>query len=468
MNSNTKHIGIVIVDGVGFKNFVLSDVLIQLNAQFKQVTIFSGLPKDVYTEFLQDGISVIELPIYSETGKAWFFRKLKELAHLQSHKKNNAGIRYNLLKNKNMSNTKRGCLTRLAFAITSVFNSERWINRFYAVQEKTFKKHNTYKVYNEYLKQTNVDLLFFTHQRPPYIALLDSAAKELKIKTTAFIFSWDNLPSKGRMAANFDCYLVWSDLMKKELLQFYPNVKDSNIAVVGTPQFEPYVLERYNISRENFEKKFKLNPNLKIVCYSCGDVSTSLNDPHYIQIIAEAIKTKSIPEINFIVRTSPAENGSRFETLKNTYPNIIWNHPKWKSARATHPEPWSQRMPSISDLKDLRAIVSYVDLNINMCSTMSLDSIIFGKPVINVVLGHKQSDLFYDQKYLEYEHYKRVIESGAVTLAKTKTDFINAINESLNSSNLRLSQQTRLLDLQISKPLEGTSKRIVKTLHEWA
>jgi hypothetical protein len=125
-------------------------------------------------------------------------------------------------------------------------------------------------------------------------------------------------------------------------------------------------------------------------------------------------------------------------------------------------------MPSISDLKDLRAIVSYVDLNINMCSTMSLDSIIFGKPVINVVLGHKQSDLFYDQKYLEYEHYKRVIESGAVTLAKTKTDFINAINESLNSSNLRLSQQTRLLDLQISKPLEGTSKRIVKTLHEWA
>ena len=242
MNSNTKHIGIVIVDGVGFKNFVLSDVLIQLNAQFKQVTIFSGLPKDVYTEFLQDGISVIELPIYSETGKAWFFRKLKELAHLQSHKKNNAGIRYNLLKNKNMSNTKRGCLTRLAFAITSVFNSERWINRFYAVQEKTFKKHNIYKVYNEYLKQTNVDLLFFTHQRPPYIALLDSAAKELKIKTTAFIFSWDNLPSNGRMAANFDCYLVWSDLMKKELLQFYPNVKDSNIAVVGTPQFEPYVL----------------------------------------------------------------------------------------------------------------------------------------------------------------------------------------------------------------------------------
>ena len=402
MNSNTKHIGIVIVDGVGFKNFVLSDVLIQLNAQFKQVTIFSGLPKDVYTEFLQDGISVIELPIYSETGKAWFFRKLKELAHLQSHKKNNAGIRYNLLKNKNMSNTKRGCLTRLAFAITSVFNSERWINRFYAVQEKTFKKHNIYKVYNEYLKQTNVDLLFFTHQRPPYIALLDSAAKELKIKTTAFIFSWDNLPSKGRMAANFDCYLVWSDLMKKELLQFYPNVKDSNIAVVGTPQFEPYVLERYEVSKEDFINKFNLNPNLKTICYSCGDVSTSFNDPLYINSIANAIKSKKIPEINFIVRTSPAEDGSRFKEIQNIYPNIKWNFPNWRLSREQHPEIWSQRMPSVNDIKNLRALVSYVDLNINMCSTMSLDCMIFGKPVINVAFGSTTNKLYHDQKYLKY------------------------------------------------------------------
>lgn len=468
MNSNTKHIGIVIVDGVGFKNFVLSDVLIQLNTQFEQVTIFSGLPKDVYTDYLQKGICVIELPIYRETGKAWFFRKLKELAHLQNHKKNNAGIRYNLIKNINTSNTIRGWLTRLAFSVTSFCNSEKWINRFFTIQEKTFKKNNAYSTYLKFLKQANVDLLFFTHQRPPFVALLDSAAKALKIKTTAFIFSWDNLPSKGRMAANFDCYLVWSDLMKKELLQFYPNVKNSNIAVVGTPQFEPYVLKRYKVSFKAFNNKFKLNPSLKTVCYSCGDVSTSLNDPYYIQIIAEAIKTKSIPEINFIVRTSPAEDGSRFESLKNTYPNIIWNFPNWKSARQNHPEPWSQKIPSTSDLKDLKAIVSYVDLNINMCSTMSLDSMIFGKPVINVVLGTKQSDLFYDQKYLEYEHYKRVVESGAITLAKTKTNFINAINESLNSSNLRLSQQTRLLDMQISKPLEGTSKRIVNTLYEWA
>jgi len=462
-----SHIGIVIVDGVGFKNFVLSDVLMTLYKQFDRVTIFSGLPSNVYEGFLPQNTSLVELPIYYETGTAWFFRKLKELAHLQLHKKDSAGITYNLLKNKNTSNTKRGWLTRLAFSITTVCHSETWINRFYKLQANTFKKSKTFINYKHALESTKVDHLFFTHQRPPYIALLDSAAKELKIKTTAFIFSWDNLPSKGRMAANFDCYLVWSDLMKKELLQFYPNVKDSNIAVVGTPQFEPYVLERYEVSKEDFINKFNLNPNLKTICYSCGDVSTSFNDPLYINSIANAIKSKKIPEINFIVRTSPAEDGSRFKEIQNIYPNIKWNFPNWQLSREQHPEIWSQRMPSVNDIKNLRALVSYVDLNINMCSTMSLDCMIFGKPVINVAFGSTTNKLYHDQKYLKYSHYKRVINSGAVALAKNEDALIISINEILSSPKSRLKQQEELLNIQIKQPLVGTSTRIANKLGKW-
>ena len=255
MNSNTKHIGIVIVDGVGFKNFVLSDVLIQLNAQFKQVTIFSGLPKTCFEGFNVDNCTIEELEDFREPSKTWFFRKLKEVAHLQNHKKNNFGIRDNLRGNYPKSNSKRGILTKLIFAWTYFFHSENWINIYNRCQQKTFKNNVTTKRYIALLKTHSPDIVYFTHQRPPYIAPLIYASEQTQTNTATFIFSWDNLPSKGRMAANFDCYLVWSDLMKKELLQFYPNVKDSNIAVVGTPQFEPYVLERYNISRENFEKK---------------------------------------------------------------------------------------------------------------------------------------------------------------------------------------------------------------------
>src|SRR5690606_11557380 len=98
-----------------------------------------------------------------------------------------------------------------------------------------------------------------------------------------------------------------SELMKQELLQFYSSVNPKQIQVVGTPQFEPYVLPRYATEKAAFMAKFQLDTNLKTICFSCGDVSTSKNDPLYIETIAKALQDDTFKTVNFIVRTSPAE-----------------------------------------------------------------------------------------------------------------------------------------------------------------
>jgi hypothetical protein len=325
------------------------------------------------------------------------------------------------------------------------------------------------KLYGELLKREELDLLFFTHQRPPYLAPLDYTAKKLGIKTCSFIFSWDNLPSKGRMAAPFDSFLVWSDLMKEELHYFYPETKNQPVEVVGTPQFEPYVLDRYRSSREDFHKRFDLDPTLKTICYSCGDASTSKNDAVYIEMIAKLIEQKKLTEkVNFLVRTSPAEDGSRFKEVVDRFPFIKWNYPKWELTREDHPEPWSQRVPLPKDLVDLRSLLENCDLNINMCSTMSLDFMLFDKPVINPTFGTGGNDLYDDQKYLKYSHYERVVESGAVAIVKNEEELLQEINFSLKNPNARLKQQKELLKMQIGKPLEGTSQRIAETLKEFS
>src|SRR5690606_15071566 len=129
--------------------------------------------------------------------------------------------------------------------------------------------HTVTKKYTSILEKESFSLLFFTHQRPPYIAPLVYAAQQLKLKTAAFIFSWDNLASKGRMASNFDYYLVWSDLMKQDLLQFYIALKDTQIKVVGTPQFVPYVMSQYKMSKENYIAEFGLTSLLNSICFGC-------------------------------------------------------------------------------------------------------------------------------------------------------------------------------------------------------
>lgn len=460
-------LGIVITDGVGFRNFILSDFLSEAEQQFDEVVILSCLPASVYDGFLIKS-RVIELAVFQEKFPTWFFRKAKEVAHLQLHKNNNFGITDNLIANKSKTKTPRGFATRIIFKWTSAFHSESHIQFYNKLQQLSFKNNSIVKNYRNILIKEKFDILFFTHQRPPFIAPLVYQAEQLKIKTASFIFSWDNLASKGRMAANFDYYLVWSDLMKEELLHFYRNVKSSNIEVVGTPQFEPYVLERYNMAKHDFYTRFNLDLSKKTICFSCGDISTSKNDELYITTIAEAIQENKIQNVNLIVRTSPAEDPIRFERFVKKYPFIQWNYPKWHLARTGHQEEWSQRIPLKEDVTDLRSILEYSDLNVNMLSTMSLDFMQFDKPVINPVFGNLENGLYNDQRFLRYAHIKNVVNSKATRIVKNEQELIDGIKLYLEKPNTDSENRKELIQMQIGKPLEGTSQRIAATLKKWS
>jgi hypothetical protein len=460
-------LGIVITDGVGFRNYILSDFLSEAEKQFDEVVILSCLPASVYEGFLQKS-RVIELAIFQEKFPTWFFRKTKEIAHLQLHKNNNFGITDNLNTNRSKSKTPRGYATRFIFKWTSLFHSENHIQFYNKFQQQSFKNNPIVKNYKAIFEKEKFDILFFTHQRPPFIAPLVYQAKQLKIKTVSFIFSWDNLASKGRMAANFDCYLVWSDLMKEELLHFYKKVQNQNVGVVGTPQFEPYALERYKTVKNDFYSRFNLDSFLKTICFSCGDISTSKNDELYITTIAQAIQENKIQNVNLLVRTSPAEDPIRFESFTAKFPFVKWNYPKWHLARTGHQEEWSQRIPLKEDVTDLRSILEHSDLNVNMLSTMSLDFMQFDKPVINPVFGNAANGLYDDQRFLQYPHIKNVVNSNATRIVKNEQELIEAINLYLENSEIDEENRKQLIQTQIRKPLEGTSERIATILRKWS
>ena len=252
--------------------------------------------------------------------------------------------------------------------------------------------------------------------------------------------------------------------MKADLLHFYKKVQDNQVHVVGTPQFEPYVMEEFKRDGNWLLERFDLEDDKKIICYSCADKSIGPNDPMVIEAIAQAIRNNEIKGAQLLVRTSPAEGPERFQDVREKFPEIKWNYPTWKLTRENHPEPWSQRIPVKEAIAELRSVLEHTDLNINMCSTMSLDFMIFDKPVINTVFGNPQNRYYDDQRFLKYEHYKTVVESGAVVTAKNIKELIDQINFSLGNPTARLQQQRDLVKLQISQPLEGTSKRISSEL----
>ena len=90
---------------------------------------------------------------------------------------------------------------------------------------------------------------------------------------------------------------------------------------------------------------------------------------------------------------------------------------------------------------------------------------LFKKPVINMALGNSSNGLYNDQKYLNYNHYDRVVKSGAVAAVKEEVEIYKEIEKALSNSKIRIEKQQDLIDLQIGVPLEGTSKRIIESIN---
>jgi hypothetical protein len=209
-----KKLGIVITDGVGFRNFVMSDFVTEASKQCEEIIIYSGLPKSCYGSFAAANVKIRELPVFVEGKLTWFFRKWKELAHLQEYK-TFYGMNDNLDSGYPKSNSVRALLikglcffTRIVHSIGSILFAEK-------LQFLSFSNDKITKTYIDLLLQDKPSHLFFTHQRPPYLAPFLYAGINNKIPVSTFIFSWDNLASKGRMLGAFDYFLVWSGIKKR-------------------------------------------------------------------------------------------------------------------------------------------------------------------------------------------------------------------------------------------------------------
>lgn len=465
-HDTTRKLGLVITDGVGFRNYILSGFVAQAERCFEEVIIYSFLPASAY-DTLELKCRIVELDLVPERFPGWFFRKAKEVAHLKRHARANFGFRDSLYINRAQGNSPRAWATRFIFRMSGLFHGEQTIGFYERQQQRRFASHPLVRHYEEMLRGDAVDLLFFTHQRPPFAAPLLYAARQAGIPTAAFIFSWDNLASKGRMAGAFDHFLVWSDLMRRDLLEFYPAVTDSQIAVVGTPQFEPFVMERYGYDDATLAARFGIDLSKPLVLFTCNDAS-SKNDPLYLDILAGAIAQGRLHrKINLVARTSPAEDPGRFAHLREKYPFIIWNYPEWTLSREGHPEPWSQRIPSQQDISDLKMLLKHAAFTVNVMSTITIDSFLFDKPVVNPVFGTFTNGMYPDQKYLLYRHLEPLTESGASHIVRNETEFIEAVNGLLAGHDGRSERRRAFVDLQIGAPLEGTCARIAQTLRRW-
>lgn len=457
-------LALLVPDGVGVRNFVLGRFLHKLPST-TEARIYHSIPEQVFPQ-LADG-----LPAELSWRKLIQYRPSKlivtlqySLGYAQMYWADTRAMR--LIRNapiKGSFNVQ--ALHKTAKAGGRLFASPRRMNALEKVHSALVRRLPEVAHYEREYKEFKPSVLFCSHQRPSVVLPAILAARKLNIPTATFIFSWDNLSSKGRIISPFDHYLVWSQHMASELRHYYPHVRAENIHVVGTPQFEPYSDPGLLWTRADFFARIGADPNRPLLCYSGGDPGTCPEDPEHVGVLLQLIRSGRIgrsPQV--IVRPAPVDDGRRYQKVRDSYPELIFAQPRWVHAKQGD---WSESIPLPEDLQFLANLTHHCDLNVNLGSTMALDFGIHDKPVVNIAFDVADPPIFgmpvWDYYYF-FEHYRPVIELGATRAARSADELAHHINAYLENPALDRAGRRRLFEMQVGVPLHLSSQRILDVL----
>lgn len=460
---SNKKVFILLPDGIGLRNFAYTKFYNQGQDANLDFTFWNATPFPLSSL----GFKEIALPQANLHWLTDIYKNARKHIELNQFKKQYSDSVFDTykfpFKYDSFKKSIKNILTKLIIGLNNNPNGlKRVRKKIFDIERKT----NYYKKCSKVLEKEKPSILFCTNQRPAIAIAPILAAQDIGIPTATFIFSWDNLP-KATMVIETDYYFVWSEYMKKELLSYYPFIKESQIIITGTPQFENH-LNKIQITREEFFDNYHLDKSKKYVTYSGDDVVTSPDDATYLEDVAIAIKSLNSKghNLGIVFRRCPVDFSNRYDKVLDTYKDIIVPiQPKWEKLQ----DSWNTIYPTREDLHLLQQTASYTELVINLGSTMVFDFVAQNKPCafINYDARNKAVKSWSVKKIYNYMHFRSMPSKNVVVWLDNSETISKQIEEAFKTNNsevVKAAQEWfKVVNLH---PINNASANIIKAIND--
>ncbi len=459
-------IGLFVNHGFAARNFLQSGLLAKA-ADSSEVVVFHslgpGLTEEV--EHDPDRVTWVDSPAFSEGARGYLLRRTLLLAHLRVC--DTEGMRWML-----SEYAPRGQLSRAALAARLAWHQSRSVRDHDALQKgderyaRIQAGRTPTREWEQLLREHRPTVLLSTDQRPPDNVALTLAAKRLGIPAGAFVFSWDNLSSKGRMPGPFDFYLVWSEHMKQELMRFYPAINSDQVTVTGPPQFGAYLDPALSSARHDFIGSLGLDPEQPLVCFSGEDPITDPENVEHLLALLEATDASS-PAPQVVVRPSPVDDPDRWRRACEGRSNVTVSPPPWRRPDGN----WTRALPTHEDNRLLANLLTHCAAGVNMVSTMTLDFALAGKPTINLAFDVADPPLHgvpVWEKHFRFEHYQTVVDNDAALFARSQAELPQLLRQVLDRPDVNRPGREALIQLHTEGLTDAACGLVVSALSDRA
>lgn len=459
-----KNIFIFLPDGVGLRNFAFTGFKeigekIGFDINFWNNTIFSLKDNLDFNEVkIENHTTHKLLSIYSRA------RKHAELNLSKDKFNDNVYSTYKFPFNyKGLKNIFR---TLYAKCLIGLYSSDKDVVKLRKTINKLERSTSKYKYCKRQLEQHKPDLVFCATQRSTQSISALLAAKDLGIPTVAFVYSWDNVP-KAMQVVETDYYFVWSDLMKHEVLKYYPFVKEKQVYVTGTPQFEPHFDESLKQSRNDFFKEHNLDLNKKYICFSGDDETTSPLDQYYLEDLANAVRSLNSKGYNLgiIYRKCPVDFTPRYNAVIEANKDIVKVlDPIWQQVGSQ----WNQILPTPDDFKMFYNVCEHSEFVTNVCSSTIFDFVAHNKPCI--YYNYEQPQLKkgirdIGQNY-NYVHFRSMPSDEAVVFCTNKKELKGLVKQILDGKLSNVPHGNEWFKIVAGKTPTKASENIWKAIED--
>lgn len=457
---------LVVPDGVSARNVLFTGLADALAAEYGvDVVLTDHLGRAATRAQAVPGAVCHALRGYTERPLEALVRRTLEFAHLRVGA--TYAMRYNLARPVTGSLRHRGVMYLARFG-SRWFASHRGIRRLERAHLALADRRDEVDHYERLLRDRGIACVVNAHQRPAAVLPVVLAARRLGVPALTFIFSWDNLSSKGRITSPFDGFLVWSDHMADEVRRFYPQVDRDRLRVVGSPQFEPYGDPGLLVDRAEFASRLGIDGSAPIICYSGGDSGACPEDPDHVRILLELVRSSAIrSDARVVLRPSPADDGRRFDDVRRAFPELVFAPPAWFRPTGGG---WESAVPDPEDLTFLANLTHHSDVNVNVASTMTLDFALRDRPVVNIgfdVADPPPLGVPIGQLSREFEHYGPVLELAAARLASTPNELALLVERALADPAADRSGRAALVELEIGVPPGESRAAVVRAVAQW-
>jgi hypothetical protein len=211
-------------------------------------------------------------------------------------------------------------------------------------------------------------------------------AKRHQVKTASVIVGWDNPSSYAVPGVSVDRVTCWSKLQLDELV-IGSDWRPEDVNIGGIPSYDGYLDHRWQMSREEYFRTHRLDPERKLLSYACSFVSFSPNWQN-VEALARVVSSDSL--------SAPCQ------LLVRLHPNHFWDVDLFIDERerirglarelnnvhVVDPVPLGGELGYYSgeDMPEKASMLAHSDVFLTVYSTMVVEAAVHDTPIISVCI----------------------------------------------------------------------------------